>query len=72
MDRNLYEPKIERHREILYGTPGIVVYRDGRPVLWVPDNIGSVTKELSCKDLEALQKELKKYLQSGSDDSRIE
>jgi hypothetical protein len=72
MDRNLYEPKIERHREILYGTPGIVVYRDGRFVLWVPDNIGSVTKELSCKDLEALQKELKKYLQSGSDDSRIE
>lgn len=67
MERNPYKPKIKRRREILYGTPGIVVYRDGRPVLWVPDNFGSVTKELSYKDLEALQKELKKYLQDSSD-----
>jgi hypothetical protein len=72
MDRNPYRPKIERRREILYGTPGIVVYRDGRPVLWVPDNIGSITKELSYRDLEALQKELKKYLQADSDDNLTE
>jgi len=38
MERISYEPKIERRREILYGTLGIVIYRDGRPVLWVPDN----------------------------------
>jgi hypothetical protein len=67
-----YKPKIERRREILYGTPGIVIYRDGRPVLWVPDNIGSITRNLSYKDLEALQKELKKYLQSTSPDGRGE
>ena len=72
MDRTPYEPKIERRREILYGTPGIVVYRDGRPVLWVPDNIGSVTRDLSYKDLLALQKELKKYLQADSHDKRVE
>jgi hypothetical protein len=72
VDRNPYGHKIERRREILYGTPGIVVYRDGQPVLWVPDNIGSVTKELSNRDLEALQKELKKYLQGDSDHNRTE
>ena len=72
MDRNPYKPKIEHRREILYGTPGIVVYRDGRPFLWVPDNIGSVTKELSYKDLKALQKELKKYLQDDSSEGLIE
>ncbi len=72
MERIPYEPKIERHREILYGTPGIVIYRDGRPVLWVPDNIGSVTRNLSYKDLEALQKELKKYLQATSPDGQVE
>jgi hypothetical protein len=71
MERIPYEPKIERHREILYGTPGVVIYRDGRPVLWVPDNIGSITKNLSYKDLEALQKELKKYLQSASPDGQV-
>jgi hypothetical protein len=65
MEHTLYEPKVERHREILYGTPGILVYRDGRPVLWIPDNLGDLTKNLSYKDLEALQKELKKYLQSA-------
>jgi len=61
-----FESKIERRREILYGTPGIVIYRDGRPVLWVPDDFGSLTRDLSYKDLEALQKELRKYLQSAS------
>jgi len=72
MERIPYEPKIERRREILYGTPGIVIYRDDRPVLWVPDNIGSITRSLSYKDLEALQKELKKYLQATSPDGRVE
>ena len=66
MEPTPFEPKIERHREILYGTPGIVIYRDGRPVLWVPDDIGSLTRDLSYKDLETLQKELRKYLQSAS------
>jgi len=61
-----HEPNIERRREVLYGTPGIVIYRDGKPVLWVPDNIGKVTRDLSYKDLEMLQKELKKYFQSSS------
>jgi hypothetical protein len=59
---------IERHREILYGTPGTVIYRDGRPVLWIPDEFGKLTKELSYKDLQALQKELKKYLKSETSD----
>jgi len=72
MERIPYEPKIERCREILYGTPGVVIYRDGRPVLWVPDDFGSITKDLSYKDLEALQKELKKYLQSNSPDGRVD
>ena len=72
MERIPYEPKIERRREILYGTPGIVIYRDGRPVLWVPDNIGSITRDLSYKALEALQKELKKYLQATSADGQAE
>jgi hypothetical protein len=68
MDSTPFEPKIERRREILYGSPGTVIYRDGRPVLWVPDNFGKITRELSYKDLEALQKELKKYLSSDSQD----
>ena len=72
MERTPYEPKIERRREILYGTPGIVIYRDGRLVLWVPDNIGTITKNLSYKDLEALQKELKKYFEANSPDGRPE
>ena len=71
MERIPHEPKIERHREILYGTPGIVVYRDGRPVLWVPDNLGDLTKNLSYRDLEALQKELKKYLKSPDPDNEL-
>jgi hypothetical protein len=66
-----FEPKIERRREILYGTPGIVIYRDGKPVLWVPDDFGSLSGELSYRDLEALQKELKKYLQSARPDGRV-
>ena len=66
------EPKIERRREILYGTPGTVIYRDGRPVIWVPDDFGSLTRDLSYKDLGALQKELKKYLQSESSNGRVD
>jgi hypothetical protein len=72
MDRTPFEPKIERHREILYGTPGIVIYKDGRPVLWVPDDFGALTRDLSYKDLEALQKELKKYLQSASPNGKAD
>ena len=68
MEHSSFGHKIERRREILYGTPGTVIYRDGRPVLWIPDDFGTLTKELSYKDLEALQKELKKYLESGSSD----
>jgi hypothetical protein len=70
MEPTSFEPKIERRREILYGTPGIVIYRDGRPVLWVPDDFGSLTRDLSYKDLEALQRELRKYLQSVSPNGR--
>ncbi len=68
MEKTPYEPKIEHRREILYGTPGIVIYSDSRPILWVPDNIGALTKNLSYKNLEALQEELRKYLQSTSPD----
>ncbi len=67
-----FEPKIERRREILYGTPGIVIYRDGRPVLWVPDDFGSLNRDLSYKDLEALQRELRKYLQSSSSKRKVD
>ena len=70
MEPTPFESKIKRRREILYGTPGIVIYRDGRPVLWVPDDFGSLTRDLSYKDLEALQKELRKYLQSASPNGR--
>lgn len=63
-----FEPKVERRREILYGTPGIVIYRDGRPVLWVPDDFGTLTRKLSYQDLEALHKELRKYLKSDTSD----
>ena len=66
MDSMPSRPKIERRREILYGTPGTVIYSDGRPVLWIPDDFGKLTRELSYKDLEALNKELKKYLESDS------
>jgi hypothetical protein len=68
IEPNLPEPEIERRREILYGTPGTVVYRDGRPVLWIPDDFGALTKKLSQKDLEALHKELMKYLKPDSSD----
>jgi hypothetical protein len=65
MEPNTFEPKIERRREILYGTPGIVIYRDGKPVLWLPDDFGSL-----ARDLGALQEELRKYLQSSSPNGR--
>jgi hypothetical protein len=48
----------------LHGTPGTVIRRDGRPVLWIPDNLGKITGELSYRDLEALQGELMRYLKS--------
>jgi hypothetical protein len=52
--------------------PGIVIHRDGRPVLWVPDGFGSLTKYLSYQDLEALRKELRKYLQTASPNGRVD
>ena len=69
---NPLESKIERRREILYGTPGVVIYRDGKPVLWIPDNLGSLTKNLSYKELEVLKKELKKYLQAVNPDKHVD
>ena len=69
---NLFQPKIERRREILYGTPGVGIYRDGKPVLWIPDNLGSLTKNLSYKELEVLKKELKKYLQTVNPDKHVD
>jgi hypothetical protein len=66
------KPKIKRRREILYGTPGTVVYRDGMPVLWVPEELGSLTRDLTYRDLEAIQKELKKYLQSANPDGQVD
>ena len=56
--------KLERRREILYGTPGTTIYRNGRRALWIPDEFGPLTKNLPRKDLAALLKELKKYLES--------
>ena len=66
-----FKPKLERRREILYGTPGTIIYKDDKPVLWIPDDFGSLTKNLPPKDLEALLKELKKYLESSSPDGRV-
>ena len=71
MDSAPSGPSIERRREILYGTPGTVIYRDGRPVLWIPDDFGTITRELSYKDLEALQREIMKYLKFNNSDERI-
>lgn len=51
-------PKVERRREILYGTPGIIIYKDGRPVLWIPDDFGSLTKNLPPKTLKLCGKSL--------------
>ena len=67
-----FEPNIEQKREILYGTPGVMIYRDGRPVLWVPDDFGSQVRDLSYKDIEALQRELRKYFRSDSQDKQWE
>ena len=66
-----FEPKVERRREILYGTPGAIIYKNDKPVLWIPDDLGFLTKNLSPKDLEALLKELRKYLASPSPDGRV-
>lgn len=62
MEPNPFDLKIERRRENMYGTPDIVTYRDGKPVLLVPDDFGSPTRDLSYKDLKALQEEFRKYL----------
>ena len=66
-----FEPKVERRREILYGTPGTIIYKNDKPVLWIPDDFGSLTRNVSPKDLEALLRELKKYLVSPSPDGRV-
>ena len=58
-----FEPqRIEHRREVLYGTPGTTIYRNGQPVLWIPDDFGSLTRNLPLKELKALQAELKRYL----------
>ena len=54
--------KVERRREILYGSPGVTIYRNGRPVLWMPDDFSTLTRKLPAKELEALQREIKQYL----------
>lgn len=55
-----FEPReVERRREILYGTPGTTIYRGGNPVLWIPDDFGSLTESLSYQELEKLMVELK-------------
>jgi hypothetical protein len=71
-DSTPFGHNIERRREILYGTPGTVIYRDGRPVLWIPDSFGTITRGLSYKDLEALQRELMKYLKSENSDEKTD
>ena len=70
LDPTPFEPqKIERRREILYGTPGTTIYRNGKPVLWIPDDFGSITKNLPSNELKALQAELKRYLSLDSRDA---
>ena len=64
--------EVAYRREILYGTPGTTVYRNGRPVLWIPDDFGSLTRHLSLKELEALQIELKRYFDPASTDGRAD
>jgi hypothetical protein len=71
MDSTQFGHHIERRREILYGTPGTLVYRDGRPVLWIPVSFGTITRDLSYKDLKALQRELMKYLKSENSNEKI-
>ena len=66
-----FEPKVERRREILYGTPGTIIYKNDKPVLWIPDDFGSLTRNVSPKDLEALLRELKKYLVSPGPDGIV-
>lgn len=66
-----FKPKVERRQEILYGTPGTIIYKDDKPVLWIPDDFGSLTKNLLPSELEALLKELKRYLESPSPDGRV-
>lgn len=62
------KPKVERRREILYGTPGVTIYKNGNRFLWIPEKFGSSTKDISPRDLEALFRELKRYLGSYSAD----
>ena len=66
-----FEPqRVEQRREIHYGTPGTTIYRNGKPVLWIPDDFGSLTKSLSYEELEKLMVELKRYLSSHSPDDK--
>ena len=68
-----FEPqRVERQRQILYGTPGTVIYRDGSPVLWIPDDFGSLTENLSYEELEKLMVELRRYLGSQSPDDKVD
>ena len=59
---------LERRHEILYGSPGTGVYSEGRLILWIPEDFGSLTKNLPRKELEALRKELKEYLEPQAAD----
>ena len=61
--------KIERKREIVYGSPGVTIYRNGRRILWIPDDFGTVTRDLPLKELKALHTELKHYLGLNQDSS---
>ena len=63
---------LERRHEILYGSPGTAVYSDGRLILWIPEDFGSLTKKLPKKELEALSRELKKYLEPQASDGEGE
>jgi hypothetical protein len=63
---------LERRHEILYGTPGTAVYSEGRLILWIPEDFGSLTKKLPRKELEALRKELKEYFEPQAADGEGE
>lgn len=60
---------LERRPEILYGSPGTGIYRDNRLVLWIPEDFDSLTKNLPPQELEALRKELGRYLGPEADES---
>ena len=53
---------LERRPQILHGSPGTGIYRDNRLVLWIPEDFDSLTKNLPQQELEALRRELDRYL----------